>query len=120
MAFVIPAQLVAYNGKIESVTMGPFEHSMEREFALTTSKKAIADCQSNAQLKEVATNLLQGWAGLQTALQSFMLENIQLRQALAKKELDLKAAEEIVNEASALVEQYVQQSKKAKRSLWPW
>jgi hypothetical protein len=32
-------------------TMGPFEHSTEREFALTVNRKAIDDCTSLTQLK---------------------------------------------------------------------
>ena len=48
-----------------------------------------------------------------------MLENIQLRQAMAKQETDLEAADEIIKEAMELVE-CAQQSARAKRSLWPW
>jgi len=106
--------------------MGPFNHSAEREFALTVNRRAIDECTSLEQLKPVAKNLLEGWSSLQTAFQSLMLENIQLRQALDKRNLDLQAAEEIVNEASAMLEamqkQSVrgQQSWQAIRSLLPW
>ena len=99
--------------------MGPFEHSAEREFSLTVSKKAIADCHDSAKLREVALNLLSGWASMQTAVQSLMLENINLRQALAKQETDLEAADAIIHEAMELVER-AQRSAKAKRRLWPW
>jgi hypothetical protein len=49
-----------------------------------------------------------------------MLENMQLRQALAKKELDLQAADELMTEAAEIVQQYAQQSPRARRRLWPW
>ena len=99
--------------------MGPFEHSAEREFSLTVNRKAIAECHDNAKLREVAQNLLTGWASMQTAVQSLMLENIQLRQAMAKQETDLEAADVIIHEAMELAER-AQQSAKAKRRLWPW
>ena len=111
---------MVYNGQIKRGIMGPFEHSAEREFALTVNKRAIDECSSLDQLKPVAKNLLEGWSTMNTALQSMMLENIQLRQALAKKELDLRAADELMNEAAEIVQQYAKQSKKARPSLWPW
>lgn len=110
-----------YNGRSFDVAMGPFEHSAEREFALTVNKKAIKECKDINSLKEVATNLLVGWSGLQTAIQKMILENIELRQALAKSNLDLEAAEAIVAEAAELIEkQYGKQSMRAKWRLWPW
>lgn len=99
--------------------MGPFEHSAEREFSLTVNKKAIAECEDKTKLKEVALNLLSGWSSMQTATQSLMLENIKLRQALAKQETDLEAADVIIQEAVELAER-AQRSAKAKRNLWPW
>lgn len=111
---------MVYNGQIKRGIMGPFEHSAEREFALTVNKRAIEECSSLDQLKPVAKNLLEGWSTMNTALQSMMLENIQLRQALAKKELDLRAADELMNEAAEVVQQCAKQSKKARPSLWPW
>jgi len=119
MGFCIPVEMV-YNGQIKRGIMGPFEHSAEREFALTVNKRAIDECSSLDQLKPVAKNLLEGWSTMNTALQSMMLENIQLRQALAKKELDLRAADELMNEAAEIVQQCAKQSKKARPSLWPW
>ena len=125
MSFVIPAQF-AYNGKNYAVHMGPFNHSTEREFALTVNRRAIDDCGSLEQLKPVAKNLLEGWSSLQTAFQNLMLENIQLRQALDKRNLDLQAAEDIMNEASAMLEaiqtrrERGQQSWQAIRNLLPW
>ena len=119
MQFCIPVS-VSYNGENLIGAMGPFEHSAEREFALTVNRHAIDNCTDLNTLKPVAKNLLEGWSSMQTALQSLMLENIQLRQALAKRDCDLKAAEEILNEAADTVEQYARQSQRAKRSLWPW
>jgi hypothetical protein len=69
-------------GESTCATMGPFEHSTEREFALTVNRKAIDDCTSLTQLKPVAKNLLEGWSSMQTAFQSLMLENIQLAPSL--------------------------------------
>lgn len=102
--------------------MGPFEHSTEREFALTVSRKAIDDCKNVEQLKPVTMNLLEGWSSMQTAVQSLMLENIQLRQAMAKRDVDLEAAEELLSQASQIIEHFrcEKQSAKAKRRLWPW
>jgi len=125
MSFVLPVQF-EYNGKMYGTAMGPFDHSTEREFALTVNRRAIDDCTSLTQLKPVAKNLLEGWSSLQTAFQSLMLENIQLRQALAKRDIDLEAAEEIVLEASAMLDamrkktEFGQRLNQAKRNLWPW
>jgi hypothetical protein len=118
MEFCIPVELV-YNGRNRIAMMGPFEHSAEREFSLTVSKKAIAECDDKAKLREVALNLLSGWSSMQTAVQSLMLENINLRQAMAKQEIDLEAADAIIKEAVELAE-CAQKSGRAKRSLWPW
>jgi hypothetical protein len=109
-----------YNGQMVRGVMGPFRHSAEREFALTVNKRAIEECTSLEQLKGVSKNLLEGWSTMNTALQSMMLENIQLRQALAKKELDLRAADELMNEAAEIVQRCEKRSKRAKMSLWPW
>ena len=125
MSFVIPVQF-AYNGKNYARQMGPFDHSTEREFALTVNRRAIDDCRSVEQLKPVAKNLLEGWSALQTAFQGLMLENLQLRQALAKRDVDLEAAEVIVNEASVMLDamrkeiERGQRSGSARRGLWPW
>ena len=119
MKFGIPVEMV-YNGKTRITVMGPFEHSPQREFALVVNKKAIADCSDMKQLKEVAHNLLVGWSSMQTALQSMMLENMQLRQAMDKRDVDLEAANAIIEEASLLIDQYTQQLRKAKKGLWSW
>lgn len=124
MKFVIPVDVVDYNGRKYQAAMGPFEHSPEREFALTVNRKAIDDCGNLDQLKPVARNLLEGWSSMHTAIQGLMLENIQLRQALAKKDLDLEAADELIMEASREMERmtrkYAKQSTRARWSLWPW
>lgn len=126
MKFMIPVGVVGYDGQKYSAAMGPFEHSPEREFALTVNKKAIEECGDLRQLKTVAQNLLEGWSSMHTALQSMMLENIQLRQAIAKKEVDLKAAEELLNHAAELIEampngrKRAEQSSQARWRLWPW
>lgn len=121
MQFMLPVTLRGYNGENIDVAMGPFEHSTEREFALTVNKKAIQECRDIDSLKQVATNLLVGWSGMQTAMQKMIIENIELRQALSKSQLDLEAAEAIVAEAAELIEkQYGRQSSRAKWRLWPW
>ena len=119
MKFGIPVEMV-YNGKTRITVMGPFEHSPQREFALTVNKRAIADCTDMKQLKEVANNLLIGWSSMQTAVQSLMLENLQLRQALDKRDVDLEAANALLQEASTLMDQYDVQLRKAKKGLWSW
>lgn len=111
---------MVYNGQVVHGIMGPFEHSAEREFALTVNRRAIDECTSLEQLKSASKNLLEGWSTMNTALQSMMLENIQLRQALAKKELDLQAADELMTEAAEIVQRCGKQSRKARPNLWPW
>ncbi len=119
MKFGIPVERV-YNGKTRITIMGPFEHSPQREFALTVNKRAIAECTDMKQLKEVAGNLLVGWASMQTALQSLVLENMQLRQVLDKRDTDLIAANDLLAEASTLIDQYKQQLNQTKKGLWSW
>ena len=111
-----------YNGRKYIANMGPFEHSAEREFALTVNKRAIHDCSDINQLKPVALNLLPGWCSMQTAFQSLMLENIELRQALDGRDRDLKAAEELMIQAGNTIEQMQceRQSMKAMRFPWPF
>lgn len=118
MQFGIPVEMV-YNGK-RHVTVMEFEHSPQREFAITVNQRAIAECEDKQKLKEVANNLLVGWASMQTAVQSLMLENLQLRQALDKRDVDLEAANALLQEASTLMDQYDAQLRKTKRGLWSW
>ena len=119
MPFTVPIEFIGYDGR-KHMTAMTFEHSPQREFALTVNKRAIADCSDMKQLKEVAHNLLVGWSSMQTALQSMMLENMQLRQAMDKRDVDLEAANAIIEEASLLIDQYTQQLRKAKKGLWSW
>jgi len=100
--------------------MGPFDRSTEREFALTVNRRAIDDCSNLEQLKPVAKNLLEGWSSMQTAFQSLMLENIQLRQALSMRDDSLKAADEMLNEAVVAMQQYEQKLKRANKRPWPF
>jgi len=100
--------------------MGPFDRSTEREFALTVNRRAIDDCSNLEQLKPVAKNLLEGWSSMQTAFQSLMLENIQLRQALAMRDDSLRAADEMLNEAVVEMQQYEQKLKRANKRPWPF
>jgi hypothetical protein len=119
MPFSIPVELVGYNGE-RCVAAMAFEHSTEREFSMAVNRKALAECQDKEQLRHVAGNLLEGWAAMNTAFQSIMKENIELRQALAVRDSSLEAADELLTQAGQLVQQYEQQSKKARRSLLPW
>jgi hypothetical protein len=100
--------------------MGPFDRSTEREFALTVNRRAIDDCSDVEQLKPVAKDLLEGWSSLQTAFQSLMLENIQLRQALATRDSSLCAADEMLNEAVVAMQQYEQKLQRANKRPWPF
>ena len=121
MAFVIPVDF-AYNGQKYNGIMGPFEHSTEREFSLTVSKKAIMECTDTQKLREVSLNLLTAWSGMQTAFQSLMLENINLRQAMGTQQSDLEAADKLLSEATELInaQQHELQSKKSRINPWPW
>jgi hypothetical protein len=117
--YCIPVQF-DYNGRKHMRHMGPFEHSTEREFALTVNRKAIDDCTSLTQLKPVAKNLLEGWSSMQTAFQSLMLENIQLRQALDTRDSSLRVADEMLNEAVVAMQQYEQKLQRANKRPWPF
>ena len=109
-----------YNGQKHVRMMGPFDHSTEREFALTVNRRAIDDCSNLEQLKPIAKNLLEGWSSMQTAFQGLMLENIQLRQALNTRDSSLRAADEMLNEAVVAMQQYEQQLKRANKRPWPF
>jgi hypothetical protein len=119
MQFSFPVELT-FNNRCFTAIMGPFQHSTEREFAMAVNRKALKDCQDKEQLRQVAGNLLEGWAAMNTAFQSIMKENIELRQALAVRDSSLEAADMMLTEAGRALQQYEQQSKKAKRSLLPW
>lgn len=119
--------ILDYDGEKRLANMGPFERSMEREFSLAVNKKAIEDCTSIDQLKQVATNLLVGWSNMQGAMGEMIKENILLRQTLQKGALDLEAAEELLMHASKLLDEKnadpsntTAQSSQSKRHLWQW
>jgi hypothetical protein len=117
--YSIPVQF-DYNGRKHVRMMGPFDRSTEREFALTVNRRAIDDCSNLEQLKPVAKNLLEGWSSMQTAFQSLMLENIQLRQALSMRDDSLRAADEMLNEAVVEMQRYEQKLKRANKRPWPF
>lgn len=119
MSFSMPVQLVL-DGQPCTAIMGPFEHSTERQFSLAVQRKALEDCSSKEELRKVALHLLEGWAASTTALQGLMLENIELRQAIAMQHSSLKAADEMLTEAGQALQRYEKQSAGAKRRLWPW
>ena len=109
-----------YNGQKHVRMMGPFDHSTEREFALTVNRRAIDDCSNLEQLKPIAKNLLEGWSSMQTAFQGLMLENIQLRQSLNTRDSSLRAADEMLNEAVVAMQQYEQKLQRANKRPWPF
>ena len=120
MQYKLPV-IVDYDGRKRIVKMGPFERSLEREFALSVQTKAIEDCNSTEELKEVAKNLLQGWSNMQEALQTLVMENIELRQAMTLRDSELKIAESLMEEAADEIErQRSSQSSRSRRGLWPW
>jgi len=101
--------------------MGPFERSLERDFALAANKRAIAECSDVEKLREVAVNLMEGWSNMQEAVASLVKENLELRQAMSMKDCDLKAASELLEEASTVIQDELKQrSSQAKRRLWPF
>ena len=69
--FNVPVGL-NYNGREYIATMGPFERSMERDFALVANKKALDECNDIKKLKEVAWNMMQGWSNMQDATASLV------------------------------------------------
>ena len=126
MQYSLPV-ILDYDGRKHLATMGPFERSLERDFSLAVNKKAIEDCDDMAKLKEVATNLLMGWSNMQGAIGSLVKENMQLRHAMAMRESDLRAAEQLLNEvAMAAPQQASDPSSRLRRAsrpnwnLWPW
>ena len=119
MKFSLPVQL-DYGHQRYMAYMGPFEHSMQREFALTVSKKALQECQDKEKLREVALNLLEGWAMMNTAVQGLMKENLDLRQAINLRDSSLEAADVLLTEAGEALKKYERQSSRAKWRLWPF
>lgn len=119
MKFSLPVEL-DYGSRRYKAFMGPFEHSMQREFALTVSKKALQECQDKEKLREVALNLLEGWAMMNTAVQGLMKENIDLRQAINLRDSSLEAADSLLTEAGEALKRYEKKSSRAKMRLWPF
>ena len=118
--FSVPVEL-SYQGRPYIAAMGPFERSLERDFALAANKRAIAECSDVEKLREVAVNLMEGWSNMQEAVGSLVKENLELRQAMSMKEWDLQAAAELLDEATQMVNDEVQRrSSQAKRRLWPF
>ena len=117
--FNLPVELSS-NGRPYIAWMGPFENSTEREFLLHSQKKVLEQCEDKDRLKKVAIQLWESHIAQATAMQSLMLENIQLRQVNAKHESSLRAADQLLTEAGSLLQQYEQQSSGARQGLWPW
>lgn len=119
MKFALPVRL-SLNGQSSVAWMGPFEHSTEREFLLHSQKRILEECEDKDKLKKVAIQLWESHIAQGTAMQSLMMENIQLRQAMAVQESSLKAADAMLTEAGLALQKYEQQSNGAKQGLWTW
>lgn len=119
--FSIPIGL-KYNGQECIGVMGPFERSMERDFALVANKKALSECKDIDKLREVACTMMEGWSNMQEAVTSLVKENLELRQAMQMQQADLKAADELLGEAADAVTHFArkQQSAQAKKFPWPF
>lgn len=121
MMFSIPVGL-NYKGRDYIAAMGPFERSMERDFALAANKKALAECNDVVKLREVATHMMEGWSNMQEAVTALMKENLELRQAMQINERDLEAASQLLGEAADTINMLSKQkqSSQAKRFPWPF
>ncbi|MGA1713726.1 MAG: hypothetical protein ACO4CS_20775 [bacterium] len=119
--FSIPVAL-SYKGKDCIAAMGPFERSMERDFALVANKKALAECDDIDKLREVACTMMEGWSNMQEAVTSLVKENLELRQAMQLQQMDLEAADQLLGEAGEAIKTFSeqQQSSQARRFLWPF
>jgi hypothetical protein len=119
--FSIPVGL-NYNGRECIAAMGPFERSMERDFALVANKKALSECNDVEKLRQVACMMMEGWSNMQEAVSSLVKENLELRQAMQLQEHDLQAADELLMEAADAVNSFAkkQQSAQAKKFPWPF
>ena len=119
--FSIPVGL-NYNGRECIAAMGPFERSMERDFALVANKKALSECNDVEKLRQVACMMMEGWSNMQEAVSSLVKENLELRQAMQLQEHDLQAADELLMEAADAVNNFAkkQQSAQAKKFPWPF
>lgn len=119
--FSIPIGL-KYNGQDCIGVMGPFERSMERDFALVANKKALSECKDIEKLREVACTMMEGWSNMQEAVTSLVKENLELRQAMQMQQCDLEAADALLGEAGEAIKTLAekQQSAQAKKRLWPF
>ena len=119
--FSIPIGL-KYNGQECIGIMGPFERSMERDFALVANKKALSECKDIDKLREVACTMMEGWSNMQEAVTSLVKENLELRQAMQLQERDLEVADGLLGEAAVAVTHFArkQQSAQAKKFPWPF
>lgn len=119
--FSIPIGL-KYNGQDCIGVMGPFERSMERDFALVANKKALSECTDIDKLREVACTMMEGWSNMQEAVTSLVKENLELRQAMQMQQCDLEAADALLGEAGEAIKTLAekQQSAQAKKRLWPF
>lgn len=119
--FAIPVGL-NYKGIPRMVMMGPFERSMERDFALVANKKALAECRDIEKLRDVAMTMMEGWSNMQEAFTALMKENLELRQAMQVQQHDLEAADALLGEAGEAIKTLVdkQQSAQSRPRLWPF
>ena len=58
MAFTLPV-MASYNGRKFLITMGPFDHTAEREFSLIAAKTAVDHCTDLEALKGNTKNLVE-------------------------------------------------------------
>jgi hypothetical protein len=115
--FALPVRL-SLNGRDGVAWMGPFEHSTEREFLLDSQRRLLKNCDDKEKLRTVAVQLWESHIAQGTAMQSLMLENIQLRQAMAAQESSLRAADELLTQAGEALQKYEKQLAKAKKFPW--
>lgn len=119
--FSVPVGL-NYNGRDFIAAMGPFERSVERDFALAANKRAIENCNDIDKLREVAANFLEGWSNMEQATKALVRENLELRQAMQIQQSDIEAAGQLLEEVSEQVVRLSeqQQSSQAKKFPWPF
>lgn len=119
--FSIPVGLT-YKGQDCIAAMGPFERSLERDFALVANKKALQECDDIDKVREVACAMMEGWSNMQEAVTALVKENLELRQAMTIQERDLEAADQLLGEAADAVKRFAekQQSAQAKKFPWPF
>lgn len=117
--FSIPVGL-NYNGRECIAAMGPFERSMERDFALVANRKALGECKDADKLREVALMMMEGWSNMQEAVSSLVKENLELRQAMQLQEHDLQAADELLMEAADAVNNFAKKKQSAQAKKFPW